>query len=213
MFLVCPLLIFEGWFGGLSLWDLETKDLQHTLGCIMFGNVLLCARSFGSVFFPTFTCIIKSLQLGRPHLVGRRYNNSFSFFTCWIWASLLMGFIPWPYSWVLCNWGTINVETMGHVSHRKDLANSESGTWQLILVCWYCRCSKKRKKSRNHLKKYIQAFEYVQGKNPRIPVTSWWPPSMPINPYPLTSKDWFQDTLSGKRKLQKNTPTFICIEC
>lgn len=56
-----------------------------------------------AVWFPTFTCITNSRRRGRPRSVRSRYSGSFSFFACWIWASLLMGFIPWPYSWVLCN--------------------------------------------------------------------------------------------------------------
>lgn len=45
-FSICVLhLGFEGWFGGLSLRDFEAKDLQHVLGRVAFGHLLIGARS------------------------------------------------------------------------------------------------------------------------------------------------------------------------
>ena len=50
-------------------------------------------------------------------------------------------------------------------------------------------------------------------KEPKNPtVTSWWPPSVPVNPYPLTD---FEDTLSGKRELPEyaNFHTYRMLTC
>lgn len=52
---------------------------------------------------PRPTCITNSLRRGRPRSVRSMYSGSFSFFACWIWASLLMGFIPGPLSVLLCS--------------------------------------------------------------------------------------------------------------
>lgn len=49
------------------------------------------------------TCITNSLRRGRPRSVRSRYSGSFSFFACWIWASLLIGFIPWLQSVLPCS--------------------------------------------------------------------------------------------------------------
>ena len=49
------------------------------------------------------TCMTNSLRRGRPRSASSRYSGSFSFFACWIWASLLIGFIPWPHSGPPCS--------------------------------------------------------------------------------------------------------------
>lgn len=87
---------------------------------------------------PWPTCMTNSLRRGRPRSVRSMYSGSFSFFACWIWASLLIGFITWPYSGPPCTWGTINIEkAVCHVSHKKDLINSEIRTWQEFLLYWF----------------------------------------------------------------------------
>lgn len=50
-----------------------------------------------------FTCMTNSLRRGRPRSVTMLYSGSFSFLACWIWAKRLMGFIPWPYSGLVCS--------------------------------------------------------------------------------------------------------------
>lgn len=55
------------------------------------------------IFNPSYktdrcTCITNSRRRGTPLSESRRYSGSFSLLACWIWASRLMGFIPWPYS-------------------------------------------------------------------------------------------------------------------
>lgn len=45
-----------------------------------------------------FTCMMNSLRRGIPLSESSIYSGSFSFLACWIWASLLIGFMPCPYS-------------------------------------------------------------------------------------------------------------------
>lgn len=51
----------------------------------------------------SITCMTNSLRRGRPLSVTMLYSGSFSFLACWIWARRLMGFIPWPYSGLVCS--------------------------------------------------------------------------------------------------------------
>lgn len=51
------------------------------------------------------TCMTNSRRRGRPRSVTRLYSGSFSFLACCIWASLLMGFMPWPYSGLVGSYG------------------------------------------------------------------------------------------------------------
>lgn len=116
---------FERRFGRLRLRHFVTQEIQHLLGRVPLGHLLAGAHPLRGLAADRhlrgvedrgeqrqesrrrlreqpakrfLTCMTNSRRRGRPRSVTMLYSGSFSFLACWICASRLMGFIPWPYS-------------------------------------------------------------------------------------------------------------------
>lgn len=77
------------------------------------------------------TCITNSRRLGNPRSVMSMYSGSFSFFACCIWASRLIGFIPWPYSGLVCN---LDRKSWHQLTTVKNNCNTAQSHYTLLRI-------------------------------------------------------------------------------